>query len=82
MTNESGLGRTWPTLTDEEKLDALRGHALGQELLVRVLLEAIQRLGVTFTRGDHDVPPAAPTEPRGHPPATQRRSRRRGPTAA
>ena len=35
---------------------ALRDHALGQELLIRVLLAAVERLGVTFVWPDDTGP--------------------------
>ena len=53
-----GIGREWPTLTTEERLEALRDHAIGQEVLVKVLMQAVERLGVTFTRGDQPLKPA------------------------
>ena len=52
-----GLGREWPTLTVEEQLDALRTHAIGQEVLIKVLMQAVERLGVTFTWGDESEQP-------------------------
>ena len=53
----SGIGREWPTLTVEEQLDALRTHAIGQEVLIKVLMQAVERLGVTFTWGDESEQP-------------------------
>ncbi len=43
------LGRGFADLPIEEQVQALRDHALGQELLIKVLLEAVQRLGIEFT---------------------------------
>ena len=53
----SGIGREWPTLTTEEQLAALRTHAIGQEVLIKVLMQAVERLGVTFTWGDESEQP-------------------------
>ncbi len=46
------LGRGFADLPIEEQVQALRDHALGQELLIRLLLEAVQRLGIEFTAND------------------------------
>jgi hypothetical protein len=51
------LGRGFEALPIEEQVRALRDHALGQELLIRVLLTAVERLGVHFVwPGDEDEP--------------------------
>ncbi len=53
------IGRGFEALPIEEQVRALRDHALGQELLIRVLLAAVERLGVTFVwPGDEDEPSA------------------------
>ena len=43
------LGRGFGALSLEEQVQALRDHALGQDLLIRALLVAVSRLGVSFT---------------------------------
>ena len=40
----------WDRLTVDQKLDALRDQAIGHELWVRLLIQAVERLGVHFTR--------------------------------
>ena len=42
----------WRTLTVEERVQALRNQAVTQEILIKVLMQAVERLGVTFTWGD------------------------------
>ncbi len=44
--NDHRLGRDFKDLPIEEQVRALRDHAIGQELLIHVLLTAIERLGV------------------------------------
>ena len=50
----SRLGRGFAELPIEGRMRALRDHALGQELLIRVLLAAVERLGVTFVWPDEE----------------------------
>ena len=61
----SGIGREWPTLTSEERLDALRNHVLSHEVLIKALLAAVERLGVTFTWGDEPLEAGADDEREG-----------------
>ncbi len=41
----------WERLTADQKLDALRDDALGHEIWIRCLIQAVERLGVRFTTG-------------------------------
>ena len=45
------IGRGWEDLSADEKLEALRDNALGHEVWVRVLIQAVERLGVRFDLG-------------------------------
>ena len=54
----SKLGRGFEDLPIEAQVKALRDRAIGQELLIRVLLEAARQLGVTFTADGEPVGPA------------------------
>ncbi len=47
----------WRTLTVEERVQALRNQAVSQEILIKVLMQAVERLGVTFTWGDESAHP-------------------------
>ena len=47
----------WRTLTVEERVQALRNQAVTQEILIKVLMQAVERLGVTFTWGDEPEQP-------------------------
>ena len=42
------LGRGFAELPIEEQVQALRDNAIAQELLIKVLYTAVERLGVTF----------------------------------
>ncbi len=46
------LGRGFEALPVEDQVRALRDHAIGQELLIRVLMTAVERLGVRFVWPD------------------------------
>ncbi len=46
------LGRGFADLPIEEQVQALRDHLVTQELLIKILLGAVEALGVTFTKGD------------------------------
>ena len=48
------IGRGFEALPIEDQVQALRDHALGQELLIGVLLTAVEWLGVTLVWGDED----------------------------
>ena len=47
MTDHT-LGRGFAALSIEERVRALRAHALGQELTITILLAAVEKLGVDF----------------------------------
>ena len=49
------IGRGWVDLSADEKLEALRDNALGHGGWVRVLIQAVERLGVRFDLGGEDV---------------------------
>ena len=55
---ESKIGRGFGDLPLEAQVQALRDHALVQEILVRLLLESVSRLGVTFTADGEPLNPA------------------------
>ena len=46
------LGRGFAALPIEEQITALREQLLAQELLITILLTAVERLGVNFVRPD------------------------------
>ena len=50
----------WNQMTPDQKLEALRHAQFGQEVWVRLLIEAVERLGVTFTMGGADAEDDAP----------------------
>ena len=41
----------WVRLTTDEKLEHLRMHQLAQDALIGCMMEALERLGVTFVMG-------------------------------
>ena len=49
----------WARLTVDEKLEQLRLHQLAQEVLIRALLLALQRLGVSFAEDAEDDAPCS-----------------------
>ena len=50
------LGRGFAAQPIEAQITALREQLLAQELLLTVLLTAVERLGVEFVWPDHDGP--------------------------
>jgi len=42
----------WRRMTLEERVASLRITVFAQEVLIKVLMQAVERLGVTFTTGD------------------------------
>ncbi len=56
------LGRNFKNLPIEDQVQALRDHALGQELLIKILLGAVEKLGVTFTMGGVPLRDIDPTD--------------------
>ena len=53
----------WDRLAVDQKLDALRDQAIGHELWVRLLIQAVERLGVHFTTGDDRTATARSADP-------------------
>ncbi len=51
------LGRGFADLPIEEQIRALRERVLKQELMIKILLTAVERLGIDFVfPGDEDGP--------------------------
>ena len=48
------LGRAFAELPIEEQITALREHLLAQEVLITVLLAAVEKLGVAFVWPDDE----------------------------
>ncbi len=53
---DHGLGRGFAAQPIEAQITALREQLLAQELLLKVLLSAVERLGVEFVWLDDDGP--------------------------
>ncbi len=54
------FGTNFKNLPIEEQVQALRDHAITQELLIKVLLGAVEKLGVTFTMDGVPLRDSAP----------------------
>ena len=55
---ERKIGRGFGDLPLEQQVQALRDHVIVQDLLIGMLIEAVQRLGVTFTADGESLNPA------------------------
>ena len=53
---DHGLGHGFDALPLEAQVRALRDHAIGQELMVAVMFEAVKRLGVNVVWPADDGP--------------------------